>query len=420
MARQPHSRAAIAALKTAALRVMVPKAGRALPALDNIAVAGFFQSPTGLGQSARSSLEALRAAGFDATAIDLTDRFKGEGGLPFEAGVRAPRPGPGILILHVNAPRVSRALWSIGRTHARDKVIVGYWAWELNSVPAEWGDGARFVHEIWAPSRFTEAALARTIRNRPIRIVPHVVPVPTPAGDRRLARASARAVLRVPTSAFVVVFNFAMLSGLERKNPLAAIAAFKLAFGHDPRALLLLRCLDSESYPEGAERVRQAIAGWSNIRLLTSIAQSMRTTIAAADVYLSLHRSEGFGLTLLEAMAAQTPVIATGWSGNTDFMSSADSVLIESRLVPVADQQGVYRSAADRWADPSIVAAASELRRVRDDPLINIELGTRARLAAERFAEMSRSALRSAVHRCAGNERETQTRATPRVRHIPA
>ncbi|HEX5999234.1 MAG TPA: hypothetical protein VFZ16_07540, partial [Hyphomicrobiaceae bacterium] len=97
-----------------------------------------------------------------------------------------------------------------------------------------------------------------------------------------------------------------------------------------------------------------------------------------------------------------------------------DSVLIESRPVPVADPQGVYRSGADRWADPSIVAAASALRHLRDDPLINIELGTQARLAAERFAEMSRSALRSAVHRCAGNQREAQTRATPRVRHISA
>ncbi|HEX5958411.1 MAG TPA: hypothetical protein VFY92_07120, partial [Hyphomicrobiaceae bacterium] len=97
-----------------------------------------------------------------------------------------------------------------------------------------------------------------------------------------------------------------------------------------------------------------------------------------------------------------------------------DSVLIESRPVPVADPQGVYRSGADRWADPSIVAAASALRHLRDDPRSVIALGIQARLAAEHFAEVGRSALRSAVHRCAANERQAQTRATPRIRHIPA
>jgi glycosyltransferase involved in cell wall biosynthesis len=388
-------------LKTGVLRVIAPRAGIALPALDNIIVAGLFKSPTGLGESARLCFKALTYVGYKPAAVDLCEQLRIGGGVVFDYGALSPMPGPGILILHINGPQVSRAIWHIGRALVRDKLIVGYWAWELEGVPSEWSEEARFVHEIWAPSRFAAGALARAI-DRVVRVVPHVLPLPSRKSNQPDRQALARAALGLPGSAFVVAFGFAMRSSFERKNPLAAIAAFKLAFGHDPEAMLILRCLDLDAYPAGAARLCGANAGWSNIRLLTGLSHPMSALIDAADVYLSLHRSEGFGLTLLEAMAAGKPVVATDWSGNTDFMSMNDSLLVESSFVAVDDPQGIYRRGEDRWAAPSIRAAATALRRLRRDSELRTALGARATGAAERFALRSRTTLLSAVHDCTG------------------
>lgn len=391
----------MATLKTAFLENIVPRAGSAQPSLDNTIVVGLLGSPTGLGQSARLCAASLQDIGHRISALDLCGRFKIDTGIPFDFGNVAPKPGPGILILHINAPQISRALWHLGRPLVRDKLIVGYWAWELEGLPPEWLAGARFVHEIWAPSRFSGAAFARAISDRPVHVVPHI-PALRRTECMRERQAAARTALGLPPSAFVVAFGFAMLSGFERKNPLSAIAAFKLAFGVDPGAQLILRCLDLDAYPAGATRLLESIAGWDNIRLVTDVSNPMGDAIEAADVYLSLHRSEGFGLTLIEAMAAGKPVVATGWSGNMDFMSASDSVPIEYRLVAVEDPQGIYRRRDDRWADPNVRAAATALERLRRDGALRAALGASAAAAAHRFAHQSRAALRSAVQACAG------------------
>jgi ADP-heptose:LPS heptosyltransferase len=403
----------MADLKTRVLRGLVPGAGTASPDLDNIVVAGLLSSPTGLGQSARLCSDAIRDIGYRISTVDLCPQFKIPGNVAFDGGAGSPRAGSGILLLHVNAPQVPRALWHLDRALTRDKLIVGCWAWELERTPPDWSEGARCVHEIWAPSRFAAAAMAGSVPGRPVRIVPHVAAPAAPTGDGRERAGAARAALGLPGAAFVAAYGFSMLSGFERKNPLGAVVAFRQAFGDDPDAVLVLRCLDLDAYPPGAARLRSEIARSVNIRLLTQASPSMRTVIEAADIYLSLHRSEGFGLTLIEAMAAGKPVVATGWSGNTDFMSGDDSVLIESGLVAVEDPQGIYRHGEDKWADPSIAATAAALRRLRRDGALRVALGARARAAAEGFAERGRRDLRSALATCAGAPAGTRATVAP-------
>jgi glycosyltransferase involved in cell wall biosynthesis len=385
-----------AALKTAALRSLVPPARKPLVSLDNIAVSGLFRSPTGLGQSARLCRDALLDAGYTVSLIDLCDQFKVSGGVPVEIVDDLPLPGPGILIVHINGPQMSRALWHIGRRVLRDKLIIGYWAWELEDLPPVWVDGARYVHEVWSPSRFAAAAMSKAI-NRPVRIVPHVLREPHQLGTRPVPRSSAKEAIGVPTTAFVVAYAFAMLSNFERKNPLAAIAAFKRAFNRDRNACLILRCLDVNSYPAGLASITREIDGFDNIRLYTDIKVSNDTFLRAADVYLSLHRSEGFGLTLLEAMAAGCPVIATNWSGNTDFMTAEDSLLIEYQLRPVWDPQGSYQIPTALWAEPNVDAATTALRRLYDDRTYRSIIAAKARANAERFISQSRATLRTAI-----------------------
>jgi glycosyltransferase involved in cell wall biosynthesis len=387
----------LAGLKSELLRYLVSTASVASPALDNIVVAGLFRSPTGLGQSARLCCAALRDIGYNVAAIDLCEQFRVAGGVPFENCGSPPKQGPGIVILHINGPEVSRALWHIGRVHIRDKLIIGYWAWELEAVPANWIEGAQFVHEIWTPSRFAGEALAR-VAGRPVRVVPHALPLIAAGLGPPDTKSATRVAMGLPESAFIVAFGFAMLSNFERKNPLAVIAAFKQAFRNDPSAHLVLRCLDLDAYQRGARILDDHVAGFRNIHLISNISTPMSSVVDAADVYLSLHRSEGFGLTLLEAMAAGKPVVATNWSGNTDFMSTDDSVLIECEFVKVNDPQCVFGRTNGRWAAPNLGQAVKALERLRRDAELRMIMGAKARAAAENFVLKSRTTLQSALH----------------------
>jgi glycosyltransferase involved in cell wall biosynthesis len=388
----------LAGLKSELLRRLVSTASVASPAFDNIVVVGLFRSPTGLGQSARLCRAALQDIGYNVTAIDLCEQFRVAGGVPFENGGSTVRQGPGIVILHVNGPEVSRALWHVGRVQIRDKLIIGYWAWELEAVPRSWIEGAQFVHEIWTPSRFAGEALGR-VAARPVRVVPHVLPL-IAAGFEGLpdTKSAARSAMGLPDSAFIVAFGFAMLSNFERKNPLAVIAAFKQAFRNDPSAHLVLRCLDLKGYQRGARILNDHVAGFRNIHVISDISTPMSSVVDAADVYLSLHRSEGFGLTLLEAMAAGKPVVATNWSGNTDFMSPDNSVLIESEFVEVNDPQGFFGRSKGRWAAANLCQAVKALKRLHRDAELRMILGAKARAAAENFVLKSRTTLQSALH----------------------
>ena len=187
-----------------------------------IYVVGPLRTASGLGASARLSLAALRQAGYDAWGIDLS--LKHDPKLQdFDFAEAANSEGPGTIILHVNGFLTPLALFQLGARRLRQKMVVGYWAWELPELPDEWVPGFDFVHEIWVPSRFVADAVARRTR-LPVRVLPHPVQCPK-IGP--LPGASPGTTTRV-----LVVFD--MASSFVRKNPLAAIAAFRGGFQDDP------------------------------------------------------------------------------------------------------------------------------------------------------------------------------------------
>lgn len=338
-----------------------------------VTVAGQLTTASGLGEGARLGLRALMAAGIDLRAVDLGPAFDQVDLPPPSAMPPPPTAGEGgTLMVHVNAPYLPFALFRLGRAAVTGRRLIGYWAWELPRLPPDWRHGFPFVHEIWVPSRFTAEAVAAET-HLPVRVVPH--PLPPPA-----APLYGREHFGLPADAFVVVSFFHMGSSFTRKNPVAAIRAFRAAFGDDPTRILVVKVNEGSLDPAAWQRLHQAVDGAPNVRVIDRKMEraEVDSLLDAADTVLSLHRAEGFGLVPAEAMARGKPVVATGWSGNLDFMTPENSVLTGYRLVPAVDPQHTYDFPGQLWADADVDEAAAGLRRLAADTGLRHRLGTRA------------------------------------------
>lgn len=363
--------------------LLSPRPDRVAPVGGPVAVAGLFSTATGLGQGARLCVQALDALGHDPAVFDLSIAFDRTdlptGGEPLPGRAMVPGEG-GSVIVHINGPHIAFALWHLGRRRLAGRRIVGYWAWELPRLAPDWSRGFRAVHEVWVPSRFTAEAVSAAAPSLPVSIVPHPLPAPAPA---RMDRAA----FGLPADAFVVVCFFHMGSSFTRKNPLAAVRAFRQAFGDDPTRVLVVKVSDPNLAPDARKQLETAVAGAGNIRVLTETLpqDAVQALLAASDAVLSLHRAEGFGLVPAEAMQLGKAVVATGWSGNMDFMTADNSVPVGYRLIPADDPQGTYDIPGQVWADPDVDEAAAALHRLAADTGLRARLGATARADAARL-----------------------------------
>lgn len=384
----PRRRALASAAALLAPRIAnpAPRAG------GGAIVAGEFTRASGLGESARLMLRALDTLGIPNWTLDVGPLLPAhEDDITFAASDGTP-PADAVLVLHVNAPLLPLVIARLPRGMVRGRRVVGYWAWELPSVGADWRGGARFVHEAWAPSDFTSQALAPLLDGR-VRTVPHALAAAPP-----IPAAMDRAAFGLPADVLIVLVAFNLASSFERKNPLAAIAAFRAAFGERADRRLVIKAANVDHAPGDFARLTAAIGGAPNITLETRVfpAAEAHALTACADIVLSLHRSEGFGLVPAEAMLLGRPVIATGWSGNMTFMDAGCAILVGYRLVPPRDPRGVYAVPGAVWAEPDIGEAAAHLVRLADDAALRARLGEAGRLAAR--TRLGTDKLREAMH----------------------
>jgi glycosyltransferase involved in cell wall biosynthesis len=341
-------------------------------ASHGIAVAGDISGPNGLAESARIMHHALHVHGFARGTLPL--------GLPswVEAFHGSLAPGAALLAV-VNAPILPVGLLRLPRNILSGRRVIGMWAWELPLVPPQWHDGAKFVHEIWAPSQFCADAFEAVAPGR-VRLVPF------PLAETPLPAAGDRALFGLPAHKLIVLTVFNLASSMARKNPLGAIAAFRAAFGDSPDHLFVMKLSGVEDYKEDLATIRAAIGAAPNIVLMTQTLpeDELRGLIAASDIILSLHRAEGFGLIPATAMLLGRPVVATGWSGNLDFMSPESAILVSYKLIPTIDPRGNYDLAGAEWAEPDIEDAANGLRLLAGDAALRAALGAAGQAYARR------------------------------------
>ncbi len=364
--------------------LLAPKPDRTPPAgCDGVIVAGEIGRASGLGQSARIMRRALDALEVPAWSMQAGIAVPGDRGQPAPEGPRSSPPsGAAALVLHVNAPVLPATLLRLPRRMLRGRRVIGFWAWELEVLPASWRPACACVHELWAPSRFTARALESLMPGR-VRVVPHALALSPP----RPARLD-RAAFGLPDDAVVVLVSFSLASAFERKNPLAAVAAFRKAFGNRADRILVLKVGHGGHFAEDMRRLQEAVAGCHNIRLETRMLPEadMHALTRLADIVLSLHRSEGFGLVPAEAMMLGRAVVATNWSATAEFLDQGCGVPVGYRLVPARDPRGVFEAPGAVWADADTDAAARALQALADAPERRAVLGEAAlRVSRSRF-----------------------------------
>lgn len=357
---------------TQAAAMIAPCPGPAPAHSRGVVVAGDHAGHYGIAESGRVIRRALATLGLDRGAIPF--------GLPSVVPTqREPLPEGAAVIAVVNAPLLPVAGARLPRALLRGRRMIGMWVWELPVIPPDWRIGAKFVHDVWAPSRFCADAFETAAPGR-VHVVPYplaAVPLAAPMGDR--------AHFGLPADSFIVLCAFNLASSFTRKNPLASIAAFRAAFGNSRDAMLVLKVTGATSHEADLARIHVAIGDAANIRLITEdLAEAaLNGLLACSDVILSLHRAEGFGLIPATGALLGRPVIATGWSGNLDFMTPESSALISYRLVPVVDEYGVYNVSGAQWAEPDVEDATAWLKRLYDDSALRQQMGAAGKAYAE-------------------------------------
>ncbi|GGY54023.1 glycosyltransferase [Parvularcula lutaonensis] len=342
---------------------------------EAVRMVGYLKTESGLGEAARNKEAALRAAGIPV----LRRTIRAEGFVNLEGEDADDRGDARILYLHVNADRTLGTLEALPAKEKDGCYRIGYWAWELRTFPANWVSAADNLHEIWVPSQFVADAV-RERTDKPVQLIPH--PVVVTPGNREAGR---QALGVEDPETLVIATIFDTRSFIKRKNPAGAIEAFRRAFP-DPEAANAVLVLKSHG-PLDSDLARQVFAEAATmpnviVRHQVFTGQDMADFQEGIDVLLSPHRAEGFGLNIAQAMARGKLAIATGWSGNADFMTEANSMPLRYDLRPLAP--GDYPFAEGQsWAEPDITQAAECLQRAAADPAHRQRLGKAAQQTME-------------------------------------
>lgn len=331
-----------------------------IPAAEPVFVCGAFRNSCGIAQGARLYFQACQKAGRQTFAVDLTGPMRLKQELPATDIPRFIIPHTknatckGTVVIHANPPQFQFALCALGKDFLKNKRIVAYWAWELETLPMVWRHALAYLDAIEVPSCFVQAIIQR-YTDKPVTVRPHLLPVP----QVRKTAFAADGIIRC-----LSIFDAA--SSFERKNPLAVLRAFKQAF-NPGEAQLTFKVTNVHRAPKQFAAFQAACKQVPGVRILTEIVSpsALEDLYLKHDVYLSLHRSEGFGLTIQEALLYGLHAVATGWSGNMDFMHGELAHAVPFSLVPVNMPHGPFARLKAQWAEANIDAAAQILRNVR-------------------------------------------------------
>lgn len=347
------------------------------------------KADTGLGESSRIVASDLQNAGipFIIYNFSLPGQSSGKNG-KFEDKISNTLPYA-INMIHINPNEMATSLKEIGFEILDYHYNIGFWSWELEDFPPEWKGCIDAMDEIWTPSEFASNSI-RKLTDKKVRTLPHFV-------STEIDEKYDRAYFGLPEDKFLFLILYNSGSVAERKNPQAAINAYKEAFEHHEDGVGLVIKVSNASEKE-LQELKEVLGNVKNVFFIVDNLEKIEVNslIKNVNVYVSLHRAEGFGLVLAEAMQLKTAVISTAWSGNMEFMKDDAACLVDYKLIPVTTDQGGF-SKKSVWADADVGKAAEYMRKLWENPQyyqLVCEKGKayiESRINARKMSELARS-----------------------------
>lgn len=318
-------------------------------------IIGYVNSESGIGEMSRSIIRSIQRSkipytvynfdiGWHRTADKAYDNFSTE--LPYLVN-----------IFCFNAEETPYRLAQLGYEKLKGKYNIGFWAWELENFPSKWNYGFEYVDEIWTISKFSKQAIAKST-NLPVSVVPLIV-------EFQLDKKYDRQYFDLDPNEFIFFFSFDGFSFADRKNPFVIAKAFAKSFKNKRKVLLLIKCHNLDWFHRC--KLDWILKG-TNYKIIDDYLarDEFLGLLSCIDTYVSLHRSEGFGYGMAEAMYLGKKVIATGYSGNLDFMTQENSYLVPYDLVKINKTIGPYQK-GNCWADVNINKASEIMLKAFND-----------------------------------------------------
>jgi glycosyltransferase involved in cell wall biosynthesis len=363
-----------------------------------INLAGHLSAPQGLGAAARNTTRLFHALRIEWAGVDVpppaatSERVPWDSARAWDPRARAPHA---VNLMHLNPPEVLELLWERPRWLALERRVTSCVPfWEFPKLPPHWLEGLACMDAVLAPSRFVERAVRAALPGTPVLHFPQAVWLESNVRPDR-------ARFGIPAHAIAFVTAYDTRSDAARKNPAGSLEAFARAFPstrEDVRLVLRIQnARGTDADPGSAEAALRERAGRDPRVLVVDgpLAHAgVLALVASCDAYVSLHRAEGLGLPPLEAMSLGRPVVATAWSGNMDYMTDDDSLLVPAVETPVRGTAiRAYDTArmgeGQTWAEPDLAVAAAHLQTLANDAELRARLGTSAVRAAERQRDAS-------------------------------
>ncbi|MGL5439558.1 MAG: glycosyltransferase [Filifactoraceae bacterium] len=328
---------------------------------EGINVIGAIKSEIGLGQSCRLLARAVLNTNLPSTIYNykITNSVQQKDNT-FD-NVTDIEIKYNINIIHINPYDMPLAVATLGMEFWNKRYNIGYWLWELEEFPKEWESHFKYVDEIWTPSDFVSQSIRKST-NLPVRTIPYAIKADS-------SEVMDREYFNLPKDKFLFITMFDSNSTMGRKNPLGAINAYKQAFRDDDDSVGLIIKVNNGQKSD-IQKIKELLIGYKNIFIIDKILEKIEVNslIKDSDVLISLHRAEGYGLPIAEAMFLGTPTIATNWSSNVEFSSKERNCLVDYTLINIEEDYAMYKK-GNRWADPDINHAAQYMVKLKNDKI---------------------------------------------------